>query len=138
MIAANPSNMKYLKISRLASTSCLNALGGQTICRGSPTGTVRCTAIIAKYPQVVVFVENLKLLQPPVVGALQQVVKEFPGWQIDLMVTLRGHEDWPNMGISIRVDEIVDDLQRQYFPSEYQNLAYEHSRQGNVLDRWRA
>lgn len=92
----------------------------------------------SEYPQVVVFVGNLKLLQPPIVGALQQLVKEFPGWQIDLMVTLRGHEDWPNMGISIRGDEIVDDLQRQYFPEEYQNLAYEHSRQGDVLDRWKA
>jgi hypothetical protein len=105
---------------------------------GQPYGDYQVHGDYSEYPQVVVFVENLKLLQPPVVGALQQVVKEFPGWQIDLMVTLRGHEDWPNMGISIRADEIVDDLQRQYFPPEYQNMAYEHSRQGNVLDRWRA
>ncbi len=92
----------------------------------------------SEYPQVVVFVDDLKLLRPPVVDALQQLVKEYPGWQIDLMVTSRGHEDWPNMGISIRDNEIVDDLQRQYFPHEYQNLAYENSRRGNVLDRWKA
>lgn len=104
---------------------------------GQPYGDYQVHADYSEYPQVVVFVENLKLLRPPVVGALQQLVKEFSGWQIDLMVTLRGYEDWPNMGISIRTNEIVDDLQRQYFPPEYQDLAYEHSRQGNVLDRWK-
>jgi hypothetical protein len=85
---------------------------------------------------VVVFVDNLELLRKPVVDTLQGLVKNFSGWQIDLMITTRGHEDWPNMGISIRADEIVDDLQRQYFPPEYQNLTYENSRRGNVLDRW--
>jgi hypothetical protein len=71
------------------------------------------------------------------VDAVQALVKDFPGWQIDLIVTTRGHDDWPNMGLSIRDDEIVDDLQRQYFPPEYRNLAYENSRQGNVRDRWK-
>jgi hypothetical protein len=84
-----------------------------------------------------VFVENLKFLQPSVVNTLQELVRSFPGWRIDLMVTLRGHEDWPNMGISIRADEIVGDVQWQYFPPEYQGLAYEQSRKGNVLDRWK-
>jgi hypothetical protein len=101
---------------------------------GQPYGDYQVHGDYSEYPQVVVFVENLKLLQPPVVSALQQVVKEFPGWQIDLMVTLRGHEDWPNMGISIRANGIVDDLQRQYFPAEFQDLAYEGARAGNVLD----
>lgn len=91
----------------------------------------------SEYPQVVVFVENLDLLRIEVVIALQELVRELPGWQIDLMVTLRGHEEWPNMGISIRAHEIVDDLQRQYLPPEYQELEYEHSRQGSVLDRWK-
>jgi hypothetical protein len=85
-----------------------------------------------EYPQVVVFVDNLKLLRTPVVSALQDFIKDFPGWQIDLMVTLRGHEDWPNMGISIRANEIVDDLQRQYFPKEFQELTYQGSRRGSV------
>ena len=38
------------------------------------------------------------------------------------------------MGISIRSNEIVDDLQRQYFPKEFQDLAYEGARRGTVLD----
>jgi hypothetical protein len=104
---------------------------------GQPYGDYQVHGDYSEYPQVVVFVENLKLLQRPVVDALQQLVREFPGWQIDLMVTLRDHDDWPNMGISIRDNEIVDDLQRQYFPPDYQNLAYEKSRKGNILDRWK-
>src|ERR1700733_3847190 len=83
----------------------------------------------SEYPQVVVFVHNLELLRQPVVSALQQLLKEFPGWQIDLMVGLWDHlKDWPNMGISVRANEIVDDLQRQYFPKEFRNLAYEGGR----------
>jgi hypothetical protein len=86
------------------------------------------------YPRVVAFVDNLKLLRSPVVDALQELIKDFPGWQIDLMVTTRGHEDWPNMGISIRQNEIVDDLQRQCFPKEFQDLVYDGARRGRVID----
>ena len=86
------------------------------------------------YPRVAAFVDNLKLLRAPVVDALQQLIKDFPGWQIDLMVTTRGHEDWPNIGISIRSNEIVDDLRRQYFPQEFRDLAFEGARRGNVYD----
>jgi hypothetical protein len=86
-------------------------------------------------PQVVVFVHNLEFLRQPIVGAVQQLVREFPGWRIDLMLGLWNHlKDWPNMGISIRADEIVDDLQRQYFPKEFQELAYEGARRGRVTD----
>jgi len=89
----------------------------------------------SEYPQVVVFVHNLALLRQPVVSALQHLLKELPGWQIDLMIGLWDHlKDWPNMGISIRTNEIVDDLQRQYFPKEFQGLAYEGARRGSVLD----
>jgi hypothetical protein len=104
---------------------------------GRPYGDYQVHGDYSESPQVVVFVDNLELLRNPVVDALQKLIKDFPGWQIDLMVTTRGHEDWPNMGISIRADEIVDDLQRRYFPPEYQNLTYERSRRGNVSDRWK-
>jgi hypothetical protein len=33
------------------------------------------------------------------------------------------------MGLVIRDDEIVDGLQRQYFPREFQTIKYEGSRQ---------
>ncbi len=89
----------------------------------------------SEYPQVVVFVNNLDLLRPSVVNALQQLLTDFPGWQIDLMVAVRGHySDWPNMGLSIRKDEVLDGLQRQYFPKAYQGLAYEGGRVGSVIE----
>jgi hypothetical protein len=87
------------------------------------------------HPQVVVFVHNLKLLQPALVSELQQLIREFPGWEIELTVTVRGHyDDWPNMGLYIRPHEIVDGLQRQYFPKEFQNLEYEGARRGTAYD----
>jgi hypothetical protein len=88
-----------------------------------------------EYPQVHVFVHNLELLRPPAVTALQQLLQEFPGWQIDLGIGLWDHlKDWPNMCVSIRQNEIVEDLQRQYFPKEYQDLAFENARRGSVFD----
>lgn len=101
---------------------------------GQPYGDYQVHGDYSEYPQVVVFVENLDLLRIQVVSALQSLVREYPGWQIDLMVTLRDHEDWPNMGISIRPDEIVDDLHREYFPKQHQDLTYEGARRGSVLD----
>ncbi|GEM_PF-1014129 len=101
---------------------------------GQPYGDYHLNGDYNEYPIVGVFVDNLKLLRTPVVNALQELVKDFPGWQIDLAVTTRGHEDWPDMGISIRADEIVDDLQRQYFPKEYQDLTYEGARRGKLVD----
>jgi len=102
---------------------------------GQPHGDFSVHGDYSEDPQVVVFVHNLSLLRQPVVNALQQLLKEFPGWQIDLMIGLWDHlKDWPNMGISIRAHEIVDDLQRQYFQKEFQDLVFEGSRRGNVCD----
>ena len=87
------------------------------------------------YPELVVFVGNLKMLAPPVIVALQKLVKEFPGWQITVTVAVRGHyDDWPNMGLYVRPNEIIDGLQREYFPQEFQGLAYEGARRGTVDD----
>lgn len=87
------------------------------------------------YPQVVVFVSNLKMLRPPVIGALQRLVKEFPGWEIEVTVAVPEHyEDWPDMGLYIRPHEIIDGLQRQYLPEEFQSIQYEGARRGGALD----
>ncbi|HEY1980161.1 MAG TPA: hypothetical protein VGH13_08730 [Xanthobacteraceae bacterium] len=110
----------------------LDRFGRPDYLPGQSRGDYSVHGDYTEYPQVVVFVDNLKLLRMPVVSALQDFIKDFPGWQIDLMVTSRGHEDWPNMGISIRANEIVDDLQRQYFPNEFQDLTYQGSRRGSV------
>lgn len=87
------------------------------------------------YPEVVVYVDNLKMLRPPVINALQVLIKEYPGWQITVTVTVRGHyDDWPNMGLYVRPHEIIDGLQRQYFPEEFQGLQYEGARHGTAYD----
>jgi hypothetical protein len=85
--------------------------------------------------EVVAFVGNLDLLRPEIVDQLRQIVREFSGWQIVMTVAVRGHyDDWPNMGLYIRADEIIDGLQRQYFPPEFQSLKYERGRRGTAYD----
>ena len=75
------------------------------------------------------------MLRPPVVTALQELITEFPGWQITVTITVRGHyDDWPNMGLYIRPHEVIDGLQRQYFPKELQDLKYEGARAGTAYD----
>jgi hypothetical protein len=87
------------------------------------------------YPEVVVYVDNLKMLRPPVINALQALIKEYPGWQITVTVTVRGHyDDWPNMGLYVRPHEIIDGLQRQYFPAEFQHIEYDGARKGTACD----
>jgi hypothetical protein len=87
------------------------------------------------YPEVVIFVSNLEMLKPAVVTALQSLIKGFPGWQITVTVVVKEHyKDWPNMGLYIRPNEIVDGLQRQYFPKEFQGLEYEGARRGTAQD----
>ena len=75
--------------------------------------------------QVKVSIGNLDLLKPAIVAQLQAIVRKFPGWEIVAAVAIDGHfYDWPDMGLYIRPNEIVDELQRQYFPKEYQNISY--------------
>jgi hypothetical protein len=85
--------------------------------------------------QVKVSVANLDLFQPFIVYQLQDIVKEFPGWEIVYTVAVDDHlEDWPNMGLYIRGHEIVDTLQRQYFPKRYQSIEYAGSKRETEPD----
>ncbi len=87
------------------------------------------------YPQVVVFINNLEMLRPQIVAELQKLVEGYPGWQIALTVAVRGHDDdWPDMGIYIRPHEIIDALQRQYFPKEFRSIEFEGARKGTAFD----
>jgi hypothetical protein len=86
-------------------------------------------------PQVKVSVANLDLLQPCIVYQLQNILKDCQGWEIVYAVTVDDHlDDWPNMGLYIRGDEIVDTLQRQYFPKRYQNIENVGGRRGREPD----
>jgi hypothetical protein len=83
------------------------------------------------YPQIKISVCNLSLLHPHIVKRLRELLADFPGWEIVYTVALHDHlYDWPNMGLYIRSHEIVDTLQRQYFPAEFQGFEYEGSRRG--------
>ena len=87
------------------------------------------------YPQIKVTVSNLALLRPNVVGLLREIIKDFPDWEIVVAIAVREHyHDWPEMGLYIRPHEIVDGLQRQYFPKEFQDIHYEGSRPGTDRD----
>jgi hypothetical protein len=85
------------------------------------------------HPQIVVFVGDLKMLRPTVIYELQRLIKECPDWQVEVTVAIRGR-DWPNMGLYIRPHEIIDGLQRQYFPKEFRNITYEGARRGTAYD----
>lgn len=87
------------------------------------------------HPQVRVSVHDLSFLRPDIVGSLREIVQEFPGWEIVVVVAVRGHYDeWPDMGLYVRPHEIVDGLQRQYFPEEFRSFQYEGSRPGTEFD----
>ena len=89
----------------------------------------------AGYPQVKVSIASLELLQPHIVEQLQKIVSGFTGWEIVVAVAVRDHyDDWPEMGLIIRGNEIIDGLQRQYLPKEFQNIEYEGSRRGTDRD----
>ncbi len=87
------------------------------------------------HPQVVAFVGRLDMLRPAVIDELQRLIKEFPGWEVEVAVAVRGHyDDWPNMGLYIRPHEIIDGLQRKYFPKDFQDIAYAGARRGTAYD----
>lgn len=88
------------------------------------------------YDQHNVNISNLRMLDPEIVYSLQGVLKEFPGWEIFITVYVPSSERdrWPDMGLIIREHEIIDGLQRQYFPPEYQSIQYEGSRVGTDKD----
>lgn len=82
-----------------------------------------------------IFVNNLTMLEPRVIAGLQRLLSDFPSWEIRVAVSLRGSgEKWPDMGLTIRRHEVVDDLQRAYFPLPFRSLRYEGSRPGTDRD----
>jgi hypothetical protein len=76
------------------------------------------------------------MLEPKIVKTVQALLTEFSNWEIVVAVSLDEYEGegWPEMGLIIRKHEVVDGLQRQYFPPEYQDIQYEGSRVGTDRD----
>jgi hypothetical protein len=72
---------------------------------------------------------NLEMVRPVVIKSLRKLLIAYPNWEITIAVTSPGAENvWPAMGLVIRDDEIIDGLQRQYLPKEFQAVEYEGSR----------
>ena len=85
--------------------------------------------------QIKIYVHNLALVKPPVVNALRKTLASFRGWEIVVAINMRGQAPpWPDMGLIIRANEIIDRLQRQYLPKEFQDIRYEGSRPGTDRD----
>ena len=83
-------------------------------------------------PQHKLYITNLDLLAPSVVKLLQGTLTDCPDWEIVVAVDLKVKGClWPNMGLTIRPDEIIDELQREYFPKQYQWIKYERSRRAH-------
>lgn len=86
--------------------------------------------------QHVVFISNLQILTPQLVLDLQSVLPQYPGWEIVVTIAVLKPKDnnWPNMGLYIRSHEIIDGLQRQYFPPRFRNIIIPNSRVGTDRD----
>ncbi len=133
-MAARNEQLKTFEKLRDCTYQLLERFGRPDYLPGRRHGDYQVLGDFSGYPQVVVFIDNLKMLRPPVISALQKSVKGFPGWEIEVAVAPRAHRDWPNMGLYIRPHEIIDGLQRQYFPTEFQNIEYEGARRGTAYD----
>jgi hypothetical protein len=71
-------------------------------------------------------VHKLHMLRPVVIKVLQALLRDFPAWEIVVAVDIPGTEgQWPHMGLRVQAGRIIDDLQRQYLPAEFQNVRYE-------------
>ena len=78
---------------------------------------------------------NLTLLQPGVIKSLQGLLKDYPGWEIRLGVRApKNSHRWPVMGLTVRVHEVIDGLQRQYLPAEFHDIRYDTGRPGTEND----
>jgi hypothetical protein len=70
-------------------------------------------------------IHKLHMLRPAVVHSLQPLLQGLLGWEVVIAVDMPGTEGkWPPMGVIIRSDAIVDKLQRQHLPAEFQNIRY--------------
>jgi hypothetical protein len=76
-------------------------------------------------------INNLDMLEPRIIKSLQALLRHYPGWEIVVAIDITGKENqWPPMGLILRRHEIIDGLQRSYFPPQYQSIHYDGSRPG--------
>ena len=78
---------------------------------------------------------TLKMLDPPIVAELRDLLKDLPGWEIVMALDVPGKEDlWPPMGVTIRAHEVIDGLRRAHLPEPYRSAVIPGSRPGTGYD----
>ena len=83
----------------------------------------------------IIEIHKLRMLDPALVRMLRMLLDKLPDWEIVIAVDVPGTENsWPRMGLIIRKSEIVDGLQRELFPPEFQKMVFEGSRPGTGYD----
>jgi hypothetical protein len=71
-------------------------------------------------------VTDFRLLHRDAVGALKQVLDDFPGWQIIMRIfALDTEPPLPRMGLLISDGRVFHDLKREYLPAEVRHITYE-------------
>lgn len=78
---------------------------------------------------------NLYFFSPSIVSELQKLLADVPDWTIALVLDVpqSGHE-WPFMGVTIRSQEIIDGLLRQFLPAQFRALVIPGSKPGTGYD----
>jgi len=82
-----------------------------------------------------IYIRNLELMKPSVIKSLQYLLRKYSGWEIVYQVSVPGPGDaWPDMCLIIRSHEVIDFLQRQFFPPDYQAYQYDGSRPPTAVE----
>ncbi len=84
--------------------------------------------------RITIEAQNLSMLNPTVIASLRKLLDNLPDWEIVVAVDVLGREAWPHMGLTIRKHEIIDGLQREFFPPEFRDFQYPDSRVGTGYD----
>lgn len=76
--------------------------------------------------KVVVF--KLSILTHELVAALQRTLQGIDDWEIVVAIDIPGTEGrWPPMGLVVCGQQVVDELQRDYFPKEIEIPRFDRS-----------
>jgi hypothetical protein len=80
-------------------------------------------------------IHKLRILDPGLIKMPRALLHDFGDWEVVIAVDVPGTEkSWPRMGLIVRKHEVVDGLQRNYLPAEFQNVTFEGSRPGTGFD----
>ncbi len=85
--------------------------------------------------RIIVYVFDLKMLNPQIVAAIRGLLANLPDWEVVYALDVPGKETiWPDMGLTIRKDEIIDGLRREFLPEPYKTIVIPGSRPGTGDD----